>query len=463
MVDTPLTNSRIVTEYRNRTPKSAGLAWTARDVFPSGITHDARRISPYGVYVEKAQGPRKWDADGNEYIDYYGGHGALLLGHSHPHVVKAVQGQMERGTHFGACHALEVEWGELVRDMVPSAETVRFTSSGTEANLMALRLARAFTGKRKIVRFLGHFHGWSDHMAFGVSDHFDGSPSPGLLHEIARSTLLAPAGDVAELEHLIDADGDVAAVILEPTGASSGQIPVDGAFLTALRKLTEERGIILIFDEVVTGFRVSPGGAQGHFGVTPDLTSLAKILAGGLPGGAICGRADVMELLDFDAADAKGFEKIGHQGTYNANPLSAAAGVAALNMIKDGKACDRANELGEELRRLWNEVIAEEGLSWACHGSFSCFYLFLNPQGLPIGPQDFDASKYGPEVFKVKSPVANKLRLALLLNGVDINGKPGGSVSAAHTRADIEATADAFKASIAMLREEEDLGTARAA
>ena len=463
MVQTPLTNSRIVTEYRNRTPKSADLASTARDVFPSGITHDSRRISPYGVYIAKAQGARKWDVDGNEYIDYYGGHGAHLLGHGHPEVVKAVQEQMERGTQYGACHDVEVRWGKLVTEMIPSAETVRFTSSGTEADLMALRLARAFTGKRKIVRFLGHFHGWSDHMAFGVSDHFDGSPTPGLVAEIARNTLLAPAGDIAELEKIIEADGDVAAVILEPTGASGGQIPLDAEYHRALRELTKAHGIVLIFDEVVTGFRVSRGGAQQHFGVMPDLTTLAKILAGGLPGGAVCGRADIMELLDFDAADAKGFEKIGHQGTYNANPLSAAAGVAALGLIKDGDACEQANRLCGELMQLMNEVIAEEGLSWACHGDFSCFYLFLNPQGMAIGPGNFDAGRYGPEVFKAKSPVADKLRLALLLNGVDISGKPGGLVSAAHTRADIEATADAFRASIAMLREEEDLGTARAA
>lgn len=463
MAETALTNSRIITEYRNRTPGSAALAAKAKEVFPSGITHDARRVLPYGIYVEKAEGARKWDADGNQYIDYYGGHGALLLGHSHPDVVEAVQAQMARGTHFGACHAPELQWGQLVKDMVPSADIVRFTSSGTEANLMALRLARAFTGKRKIVRFLGHFHGWSDHMAFGVSDHFDGSPTPGLLAEIAQSTVLVRAGDIKELRCVIEGDGEIAAVILEPTGASSGQIPVDGEFLHALRALTWKHGILLIFDEVVTGFRVSPGGAQAHYEVLPDLTSLAKILSGGLPGGAVCGRADVMELLDFDAAESKGFEKIGHQGTYNANPLSAAAGCAALSRIKDGTACTRANDLGAELRQSWNDVIAEEGLNWACHGSFSSFYLFLNPQGLPITPHAFDAGQYGPEIFKAKSPIANKLRLALLINGIDISGKPGGTVSAAHTQEDVKATADALRSAIRMLREEEDLASVRAA
>ncbi len=304
-MDATSSNSRVVAAYRERTPASERLSREARESFPSGITHDSRRLLPYGIYVDHAKGPRKWDADGNEYVDFYGGHGALLLGHGRAEVVEAVARQMERGTHFGAGHELEVRWGALVREMVPSAETVRFTSSGTEANLMALRLARAFTGRAKILRFHGHFHGWSDHVAFGVGDHFDGTATPGVLAEIAQNTVLLPADDVDAVAGLLEADGDIAAVILEPTGASSGQIPLDGDFLAGLREVTRAHGVMLIFDEVVTGFRVSPGGAQAHYGVTPDLTSLAKILAGGLPGGAVAGRADVLELLDFDAAAEK--------------------------------------------------------------------------------------------------------------------------------------------------------------
>src|SRR5262249_16837837 len=154
-----------------------------------GVTHDGRILQPYPIYVDRAAGSRKWDVDGHEYVDYMGGHGALLLGHNHPTVVEAVEAQLHRGTHYGSSHELEVRWAECVRQLMPSAERVRFTSSGTEATMMALRLARAFTGKPKVMRFLGHFHGWHDHAAFGVGTHFDGSPTPGVLGDVARQVV----------------------------------------------------------------------------------------------------------------------------------------------------------------------------------------------------------------------------------------------------------------------------------
>ncbi|MBT5812716.1 MAG: aminotransferase class III-fold pyridoxal phosphate-dependent enzyme, partial [Rhodospirillaceae bacterium] len=296
MPDGALTNSKIVAAYREKTPSSSSRATQAREVFPSGLVHDSRKLDPYPIYVDHAQGAHKWDIDGNEYVDYFGGHGALILGHNHPTVLAAVHAQLDKGTHFGACHELEVRWGELVKQLVPCAERVRFTSSGTEANLMALRLARAFTGKSKLVRFKGHFHGWQDHVAFGVTSHFDGTPTPGIVDGIAENVLLAPPDDIEATRRIFEAHDDIAAVMLEPTGASFGQVPVTREFVAELRKIATEHGVILIFDEVVTGFRVAPGGAQEHYGVTPDMCSLAKILAGGLPGGAITGRADIMEL-----------------------------------------------------------------------------------------------------------------------------------------------------------------------
>ena len=181
------TNSAIVTDYKARTPGSGALFERARKVLPSGITHDARYLDPYSIHVARAKGPRKWDVDGNEYVDYFGGHGAMLLGHSHPAVIEAVKRQIDLGTHYGSSHELEVRWAELVCELIPSAEKVRFTASGTEASHMAIRLARAHTGKDKIVRFVGHFHGWHDNVAAGATSNYDGSSMPGVLAERHRS------------------------------------------------------------------------------------------------------------------------------------------------------------------------------------------------------------------------------------------------------------------------------------
>ena len=354
-----LANLTIEAAYRDRTPGSAALAAKARNLFPSGITHDGRHLEPYGVYIERGEGAHKWDVDGNRYIDYYGGHGALLLGHNHPKVSAAIQSALERGTHFGASHALEVRWAEAVRGLMPSAERIRFTSSGTEATLMAVRLARSFTGRRKILRIRTHFHGWHDHMTSGYQSHFDGAPTVGVLPGVAEQVVLADPNDVDGLRRILAADREIAAAIVEPTGGSFGMVPLAPSFLVALRELTAAHGALLIFDEVVTGFRVAPGGAQAHFSITPDLTTLAKIVAGGMPGGAVAGRADVLAALDFFASAAAGTEKIQHPGTFNANPVSAAAGIAALDVIATTDACDRANAAGAALRRGFNEVLEE--------------------------------------------------------------------------------------------------------
>jgi len=309
MPDTLTTNSPIIAGYRAATPGSAAASEKASRLFPSGVTHDSRYIEPYGLYVTRAQGPRKWDVDGNCYVDYFGGHGALLLGHCHPKVVAAVNQQIARGTHFGASHETEIAWAEWVMKLVPSAERVRFTSSGTEATMMAVRLARAFTGKSKLIRFKHHFHGWHDHMTSGYASHFDGSPTPGVLPGVAGGLLLAEQNDAEGLARLLEANDDIAAAIIEPTGAHGAQLPIDPKFLTELRELTRRHGVVLVFDEVVTGFRVSPGGAQAQYGIRPDLTTLAKILAGGLPGGAIAGRKDILDLLDFQVTKSAAARK----------------------------------------------------------------------------------------------------------------------------------------------------------
>src|SRR6202165_3304402 len=216
MPDTLTTNSPIIAAYRAATPGSAAASEKAGRLFPSGVTHESPYIEPYGLYITRAQGPRKWDVDGNCYVDYFGGHGALLLGHCHPKVVEAVQQQIERGTHFGASHETEIAWAEWVLKLIPSAERVRFTSSGTEATLMAVRLARAFTDKPKLIRFNYHFHGWHDHMTSGHNNHFDGTATTGVLDAVAGNVLLCDQNDEAALARLLEQHGDIAAAIIEP-------------------------------------------------------------------------------------------------------------------------------------------------------------------------------------------------------------------------------------------------------
>ncbi|HZT86845.1 MAG TPA: aminotransferase class III-fold pyridoxal phosphate-dependent enzyme [Stellaceae bacterium] len=459
MPDTPITNSPIVSAYRAATPGSAARAERAARLFPSGITHDSRYIEPYGLYIDRASGPRKWDVDGNCYVDYFGGHGALLLGHCHPEVTAAVQAQIERGTHYGACHELEIAWAELVMRLIPSAERVRFTSSGTEATLMAVRLARAFSGKPKLIRFNHHFHGWHDHMTSGHASHFDGTATVGVLDAVAGNVLLCDQNDEAALARLLDQHDDIAAAIIEPTGANGGKLPIDPKFLHALRRLTAEQGVLLIFDEVVNGFRVSRGGAQAAYGIRPDLTTLAKILAGGLPGGAVAGRKDILDLLDFQVTKQAGAEKIAHPGTFNANPLSAAAGVAALTIVAETDACDRANRFGETLRRRLNEVFEEESVAWAAYGTFSSLEIFTNSERVAIEPTSFDPLQYPLTMLKGdrNAGLVHKMRLAMMLNGVDLSSHPGGVISATHGDAELEDTVAAMRQTVRMLRQEGEI------
>ena len=452
------TNSTIIAVYREKTPGSERLSREAHTVFPSGLTHDSRHLEPYGIYVEQSEGSRKWDVDGNEYVDYFGGHGSLLLGHGHPAVRAAVHRALDGGTHFGSGHETEIRWAQLVTRLIPSAEKLRFTASGTEATHMALRLARAFTGRSRTVRFMTHFHGWHDHMTSGVGSHFDGTPTPGVLPGIADEVALVPPGDIGAVEQAFDAHDDIAAVILEPMGTHTGQVPHAPGFLERLRDITRTHGALLIFDEVVSGFRVSPGGAQAHYGVTPDLTALAKIVSGGLPGGAIAGRREILDLLDFEVAANRGQTKIGHQGTYNANPVSAAAGVAALTTIAETDACARASHSAQSLRSALNTVIEDSGTPWAVYGEFSVFHIFTNPRSRAIKASEFDPLEYGFEelALKAKEPI-RKLRLALLINGVDFTGWPGGTVSIAHTAEDIAETSEAFARALHLLKQDGDL------
>ena len=453
-------NSEILARFLDRTTRSEARYKEAKTAIPSGIVHDARHMYPYPIYADRGQGSRKWDIDGNEYVDYYGGHGSMLLGHAHPDVVAAVKHQIERGTQLAACSELEVQWARMIQQMVPCAERVRFTSSGTEATHMAFRLARAFTGKSKIVRFRNHFHGWHDHVAFGVNDHMDGSPSSGVTSAVAAGIVLVDPNDTAAVARILDADKDIAAVIVEPIGASSGYIPMPRAVLAELREITRQRNVPLIFDEVVTAFRVSPGGLQALYGIVPELTTMAKIVSGGLPGGAVAGRKDILDWLDHDASKSAHREKISHQGTNNANLVSAAAGVATLGIVRTTKVCEKATATAAELRKAMNEVLEDEGVPWAVYGEHSFFNVFTNPVGADIKSTSFDASVAPLTWFKSdkREGLLSKLRLAMMINGVDLKSYRGGMVSAVHSKVDIADTVTAWRSSLRMLKAEGELG-----
>ena len=277
-------------EYARANPRSQAEHERALRLFPSGLTHDARRQDPFPPCVTRAEGAYKWDVDGHRIVDYVTGHGALVAGHSHPAVVEAMRRQAGLGLHLGASSALQADWAERIVALVPSAERVRFTSSGTEATLLAVRVARGFTRRNRVLKLAGHFHGWHDDAMPGVALPVDAAaplgspPNPdlGVVDPFAEGAL------ERELER-----GDVACVILEPTGAAWGAVPLPPERVASIAAAARASGTLVVFDEVVTGFRWSPGGAQAVIGVTPDLTSLAKVVAGGLAGGALdgaCGR-----------------------------------------------------------------------------------------------------------------------------------------------------------------------------
>jgi glutamate-1-semialdehyde 2,1-aminomutase len=451
MTQATLSQPSLTRRYETEFARSRQLHEQARTLFPNGVTHDLRYLEPFPVYIDRAEGAYKWDVDGHQLIDYWSGHGSLLLGHSHPAVVEAVQQQMARSTHPGGCHDLEIEWGRWVRQLVPSAEKLRFVSSGTEATLMALRLARIHTGRPRVLKFAGHFHGWHDFLVPSADPPYDGSPVPGIPAEVQAHTVIIPPNDPEAVDRTLAGDPQIGCVILEPTGGHFGAVPVRGDFLRALRELSSKHGRVLIFDEVITGFRVHPGGAQGHYGVTPDLTTLAKVLAGGLPGGCLAGRTDLLAALEF----RPGQVKMKHPGTFNANPLSAAAGSAALKVVATGEPCRRANESGRLLRQKVNALFAQRGINWIVYGEFSGFKLLPGYEG--PRPTGDDFIPYGGEVNRLDGPKNARLvqafRRAMLLHGVDLPGL-SGMTTLAHTEADIDRTVAAVAGALELLREE---------
>ncbi len=339
------------------------LSARADRVLGGGATHAIRSYTP-AIHVERAQGARKWLVDGRELVDYTMGHGALLLGHAHPAVVSAVQEQVACGTHFGAAHPLEVEWAELICRAVPSVEAVRFTASGTEAGMLAARLARAFTGREVVLKLDDHFHGWYDSLAVNLGQNGAVEAPAGVPECVAAATRVVPSGDLDALRRAL-ADGAVAAMFIEASGAHYGKEVLAHDYVRGAAELCRQAGTLFVVDEVVTGFRVAPGGMQALIGVRPDLSTFGKIMAGGLPGGAVGGRRDVMDLLRLDgsgAAPADGRPHVVHPGTFNANPLSAVAGIATLKLVADGTAQATADAYAARLEEAVRQAFDGAGL-----------------------------------------------------------------------------------------------------
>jgi glutamate-1-semialdehyde 2,1-aminomutase len=451
MPSATLSRHSLADRYAERFSRSRQLHDRARGIFPNGVTHDLRHLEPFPVYVDHAEGGHKWTVEGLELIDWWAGHGALLLGHSHPATVEAVRQQVARGTHLGACHEQEIEWGSWVQRLVPSAERVRFVSSGTEATLMALRLARIVTSRPRVLKFAGHFHGWHDFLFPGADSSTAGQPVPGIPSEVAAQTVIVPPNDPNAVERALRDDPGIGCVTLEPTGGHFGAVPIRGPFLRDLRELTTRHDRLLIFDEVITGFRVAPGGAQEHYGVVPDLTTLAKVLAGGLPGGCVAGRADLLAALEF----RPGKPKMQHPGTFNANPLSAVAGIATLKLVQGGAPCRQANAIAHSLRKGLNALFARRNVPWVAYGEFSFFRLLPGYHGeRPCGD---DFIPYAGDLERLDGPkplaLVRAFRQAMLLSGVDLPGL-GGMTTAAHTQADVEQTVAAVDAALDVLGEE---------
>lgn len=429
----------------------------ASKVLAGKVGHDLRYFEPVPLYIKKGKGGRKWDVDGNEYVDFLMGNGALLLGHADPLVLDAIRQAMVDGTHFGNDHPLHVEWAERVQELVPSAERVRFVNSGSEATLPAIRLARAFSGRGKLLRFEGHFHGWHDDVVHGFQPPFEADGSLGVPPSVRANTVTIPDGQLALVEAALAGDGDIAAAILEPSGASWGRVPIAPGFLRGLRELTARHGVVLIFDEVVTGFRFSPGGAQELYGVMPDLSCFAKILAGAMPGGAVAGRADIMELFDHtgDAWNDR-FRRVTHLGTFNAAPLSAAAGVAVLKRVETGDPIARANATARQLQSAWERVLDKHGIAGYVYGPSSTFHVYFETDLARIraaaSRQDLHTCDAG--LLKgMPAQLISEYQRLLRFHGVDNMSSTGGVVSSAHTERDVRDATVAFEKTVLALRD----------
>ena len=424
--------------------RSEELFQRARGLMPGGVNSPVRAFNAVGgtpLFIASARGARVWDVDGREYIDYLGSWGPMILGHAHPSVLAAVRAACERGTSYGAPCEAEVELAARVVRLMPGVERVRFVSSGTEATMSALRLARGFTGRSRILKFDGCYHGHADGLlvAAGSGVATLAIPgSPGVPPGTVADTLTAPYNNVAALDAVFARHGgELAAVIVEPVAGNMGCVAPRTGFLERLRALTREAGALLIFDEVITGFRLGPGGAQERFGIAPDLTCLGKILGGGLPVGAYGGRAEVMARV---APDGPVYQA----GTLSGNPLAMAAGSATLDALVAADGYARLESLGARLEAGLGDAAAAAGVDLAVNrvGSMLTPFFCRGPVTDLRSAKTADTSAYAAFFHAM-------LRRGVYLPPAQFEA---AFLSLAHTDDDVERTLEAARQALAELR-----------
>jgi glutamate-1-semialdehyde 2,1-aminomutase len=422
----------LITSTNLKTTKSEEIFAAAQHLMPGGVSSPVRAFKSVGgqpIVFDHVKGAYIWDVDGNQYIDYVGTWGPAICGHAHPEVISALHEALEKGTSFGAPSVLENVLAEMVIDAVPSIEMVRFVNSGTEACMAVLRLMRAFTGRDKLIKFEGCYHGHADMFLVKAGSGVAtlGLPdSPGVPKTTTSNTLTAPYNDLEAVKALFAANPDqIAGVILEPVVGNAGFITPDAGFLEGLRMITQENGALLVFDEVMTGFRIAYGGAQERFGITPDLTTLGKVIGGGLPVGAYGGRRDIMSMI----APAG---PVYQAGTLSGNPLAMTAGIKTLELLRKPGSYEQLDKMTKKLSDGLLQIAKETGHA-ACGGSISAMFGLFFTQG-PVHNYE-DAKKSDSNKF-------SRFHRGMLERGVYLAPSQfeAGFTSLAHTDEDIDRT-----------------------